>query len=75
MVNEIAPNTWEHDELALLLSVDEMRLLEPSLVEIEVPEAWIWDYRLEPRISPAVISAESSVPGSPAPGCVPAPTR
>ncbi len=39
MANEIAPNAWEYDELALLLSVDEMRLLEPSLVEIEVPEA------------------------------------
>jgi hypothetical protein len=39
MVDEIAPNLWDYDELTLLLSVDEMRLLEPSLVQIEAPDA------------------------------------
>jgi hypothetical protein len=39
MVDEIAPNLWDDDELNLLFPVDEMRLLEPSLVEIEAPDA------------------------------------
>jgi len=39
MVDEIAPNLWDYDELTLLLPVDEMWLLGPSLVAIEAPDA------------------------------------
>ena len=38
MVDEIVPNLWDDDELNLF-PVDEMRLLERSLVEIEAPDA------------------------------------